>query len=521
MPKRKKTVIQEPAPPQENSATMLPGLHWIALAFALAYPAIVRLRMLALPLERDEGEYAYAGQLLLQGIPPYELVYNMKFPGTYAAYAAILGILGESVTAIRLGILLVTTITAVLLYLLGERWFGKTAGVITAAVYALLAVAPQALGVWGHATHFINLFVAAALLLLVPEKPRHLFGAGALLGVAVLMKQPAIFFAAFAFVYIAVVSTRRLRDLAALAAGGATVAILTLIALSSAGVLDRFLFWTVTYAREYASITPLEQGLEHFRMTFFPLLGYAPLLWLAALAGLILIFARGSRNERLFASGFLLAGILAVIPGLYFREHYYIVLFPALAFLAGRLARYAIPVAIAVLITIVMSVPRLVATDPDTFAKEIFGGNPFPQSREVATFLSEHTGPDDRIVVLGSEPQIYFYANRKSATGYIYAYPLMEEQPFAAQMQQEMIRQIEAAKPKYLVFVSTDASWLRKPKSDLALFTWYQQQVTSGRWIIDGAADITDAGTQFVWGEAARAYSPRGNNVIVIYRRAA
>ena len=41
----------------------------------------IRIRFLAIPLERDEGEYAYAGQLMLQGIPPYRLAYNMKFPG--------------------------------------------------------------------------------------------------------------------------------------------------------------------------------------------------------------------------------------------------------------------------------------------------------------------------------------------------------------------------------------------------------------------------------------------------------
>ena len=37
----------------------------------LALVAVARLRLLAFPLERDEGEYAYAGQLILQGIPPY------------------------------------------------------------------------------------------------------------------------------------------------------------------------------------------------------------------------------------------------------------------------------------------------------------------------------------------------------------------------------------------------------------------------------------------------------------------
>src|SRR5437764_12848791 len=53
----------------------------------------VRLRLRDMPLERDEGEYAYAGQLMLQGIPPYKLAYNMKLPGTYAAYAVIMTIL--------------------------------------------------------------------------------------------------------------------------------------------------------------------------------------------------------------------------------------------------------------------------------------------------------------------------------------------------------------------------------------------------------------------------------------------
>src|SRR5439155_22862555 len=31
----------------------------------------IRLRLLDIPLDRDEGEYAYFGQLLLRGIPPY------------------------------------------------------------------------------------------------------------------------------------------------------------------------------------------------------------------------------------------------------------------------------------------------------------------------------------------------------------------------------------------------------------------------------------------------------------------
>ena len=54
---------------------------------------------------------------------------------------------------------------------------------------------------------------------------------------------------------------------------------------------------------------------------------------------------------------------------------------------------------------------------------------------------------------LGSEPEIYFYSHRHSATGYIYTYGLMEPQKYAHQMQQEMIHEIERASPKDLMSV--------------------------------------------------------------------
>jgi hypothetical protein len=54
-------------------------------------------------------------------------------------------------------------------------------------------------------------------------------------------------------------------------------------------------------------------------------------------------------------------------------------------------------------------------------------------------------------MVIGSEPEIYFYAYRRSASGYIYMYYLTEPQRFATQMLDEMIREIEQAKPEYIL----------------------------------------------------------------------
>ena len=80
------------SPDQERA---LPIAWWLVAAGVFGLVIAIRIRLLGIPLERDEGEYAYAGRLILQGVPPYALAYNMKFPGTYAAYAAIMSIFGK------------------------------------------------------------------------------------------------------------------------------------------------------------------------------------------------------------------------------------------------------------------------------------------------------------------------------------------------------------------------------------------------------------------------------------------
>src|SRR6059058_4323110 len=93
----------------------------------------VRFRLRDMPLERDEGEYAYAGQLMLQGMPPYKLAYNMKLPGTYAAYALIMAVFGQTTEGIRFGVLVVNLATIFFVFLLARRFGGPIAGVAASA----------------------------------------------------------------------------------------------------------------------------------------------------------------------------------------------------------------------------------------------------------------------------------------------------------------------------------------------------------------------------------------------------
>src|SRR5215475_2053403 len=99
---------------------------WIIVAVMVLVAVFVRVRLRDIPLERDEGEYAYAGQLMLEGIPPYKEASNMKLPGTYAAYAVIMAVFGQTPGGIHTGLALVNAASIVLMYLIGRKLLDET-----------------------------------------------------------------------------------------------------------------------------------------------------------------------------------------------------------------------------------------------------------------------------------------------------------------------------------------------------------------------------------------------------------
>src|SRR4051794_21625289 len=105
-------------PAAANASSNSRHLAYALITLVLLLNCAIRFHLRNTPLERDEGEYAYAGQLMLQGIPPYKLAYNMKLPGTYAAYALILALFGQTPSGVHLGVLLINSVTVFLVFLL-------------------------------------------------------------------------------------------------------------------------------------------------------------------------------------------------------------------------------------------------------------------------------------------------------------------------------------------------------------------------------------------------------------------
>jgi hypothetical protein len=526
--------------------------RWTAftlVALVVLLFAGIRWRVREMPLERDEGEYAYTGQLILQGIPPYKIAYNMKLPGTYVAYAAILRTFGETAAGVHLGLLLVNGCTTVLLFFLGRQLYGDLAGETTAASYALLSTSEGVLGLAGHATHFVVLMAVAGLLFLMSARksknPAAYFTAGICMGLAFLMKQPGIAFVILGAQEVAwrgLKQSSRRRKLAMrlsiYAMGAAIPYLLTCAALYRAGVFEKFWFWTVSYARQYATSTDVPQGLKYLREVAPDLFFGAPVVWVFAAIGLLaLTIERGKGAALSFTVGLLGWSFVGVSAGLYYRNHYFILMLPAVCLLAGKAMAWIVEqlARIVRMNRLTLSTIGLAAftlglaqalyaqraiffeMSPEKIVRQEYGGNPFPEALEFGKYIKEHSEPDARVAVLGSEPEIYFYAQRRSATGYIYTYGLMEEQKFASQMQQEMIDEIEKAKPEFLVKVMVPASWLRKANSDTAILYWAEKYIGDDYRIV-GVADITRE-TTYRWDDAAEGYRPVSKYSVYLYKR--
>jgi hypothetical protein len=342
--------------------------------------------------------------------------------------------------------------------------------------------------------------VLAGTLLLLNEsdgrKFERLFVSGLLFGTGLLMKQPAVSFILFGALYLLSNDLRRncewkrilLRnltfDLGAIVPFG-----IACLFLRRAGVFDKFWFWTINYAREYGTFVPLRVGAKMFSETASEVISSTWTLWMLAGLGVIAgLWDKRMRAGAVFLIGFLAFSLAAFSAGFYFREHYYIFVLPAVSLFAG-VAISALPDLAASPSNFVRFAPLLVfctalgqpivaarkfyfEVSPVDASHLFYGGNPFLESVRVAEYVRDHTDASDTIAVLGSEPQIYFYSKRHSATGYIYTYGLMEPQSYARQMQEEMIRQIESARPKYLILIGVTGSWLRQSTSDRLIFDW-------------------------------------------------
>ena len=524
---------------------------WIALGVIIFIVTIIRIRLLDIPLERDEGEYAYMGQLILQHIPPYEIAYNMKFPGTYIMYAFFMSIFGETIQGVHIGLMIVNITTIFLLFLLTRKLVSEFAGIVAASVYALLSLSVPFLGFAAHATHYVILPAIAGTLLLYKAitegKTKLFFYSGLLLGLCPIMKQQGIFFSFFGVLLLLLQIVinressvkRNIQRFLLFVIGGIIPFLLMIVILASCGVLSKFWFWTIEYASSYVNEIHIKDAFGIFGNAVISQFKDFYFIGIIAVLGLVALFIHPKLKKNftvIFIILFFIFSFLSICPGFYFRSHYFVTLLPAIAILfsvsvdhifeisknkSSNLIKYLAFASFVIPVTIgfYAQYDYFFKYAPNMISRSIYGANPFIESINIAEYIKENSNKYDKIAILGSEPQICFYSKRHSATGYIYTYSLMEKQENSLKMQKEMASEIETAMPSYIIYVNVISSWLPEKNSESYIFDWIKTFLNNHNYKKVGIADISENLTIYKWDDECINYNPISNCYVEIFKK--
>jgi hypothetical protein len=105
-----------------------------------------------------------------------------------------------------------------------------------------------------------------------------------------------------------------------------------------------------------------------------------------------------------------------------------------------------------------------------SLARTLYGLNPFVEGESIGRYIAKHTRPEEKVLIFGSEGQILFHAERKSAWKYVFAYPLAGFHSQTLELQKEAFADIVENQPRYIVWVNLASSMVLNKNAPGYLF---------------------------------------------------
>jgi 4-amino-4-deoxy-L-arabinose transferase-like glycosyltransferase len=399
---------------------------------------LIRLPSLVHPRAIDsEAMYSVVANEIVDGGRPYIDAVERKPPLLFWTYAAIFEAAGKFNWKALHFVAVVWTLCAMAgLYVIGSELFDSNTGLIVALFYSVF----QPWWTWKNLTFdaemLMNLPIIWAWTIAFRRSASRvrpeLFPAGALLGAAFLLKQPAAIAAVPLGIYLLLPSYRASRNLTPtnsiiqatmLTLGFFVVLGSVAIVLWKQGILHDAFYWTI--ADHDVPHVFWHKGMVN-TLTF---LGAC----LPLIIGSIMSCQdksevwSGRMAERTALLGLLVASAIGAAAGARFYPHYYVQLIPPLALLAAPyyarlwsqtiqppywILRPKVTYAWLALTVVAFSIKHWTGLAPQRV--------PF----EAGRYLLTHSAPADRIFVWGQSSEIYLDARRRPACRYITTFPL-------------------------------------------------------------------------------------------------
>jgi hypothetical protein len=466
----------------------------------------IRLHTASEPLERDISTQILMGRVLADGGKMYVDTIEFKPPGMFVIWQVVHQLAGTSLHVVVWVNILVTTITMFGVYLAASaKPWGLVSGLWAVAFWALISGDMMLQANQPSNEVFMNMFMVWGMAMWLradsaQKNQWHYAAAGLLLGLFTLIK-PALF-------------TVILMVLAWMLAEGLNWEALKRRALAMLWVLLPIaILWvlTVLYFVWQGRGTELYNCLVRYGV-FYASNGRQTIpnantsIWMNILHGLstelvptyldfitplilLTIFGianglRGSeRPQALTLAGCLLGTFFAVsIPGKFFA-HYYQLYLPVLAVGAGwgvvaaakGLQRRAAGQWFGVLALVLL----LCHIIPDcqksgqTWSRLTFNGESFIEFERCGHAVNQMLKPDESFYIWGVDPSVYYYSDRRPASGIFWADRLLYG-PSKTWATQKVIADLEKSPPP-LILMEEDEKLipsLDHPASDHPVFQW-------------------------------------------------
>ncbi len=506
------------------------GFHLVTLS-AMVRGGLILILTLVLaapffdvPMQRDQGVYAACGSILLHGGAPYRDCWDTKAPMTHYTYALAQALFGINLAGPVILSAVMAALTGIVLWRVGRRWFGDGIAWSAGLAYSLLLVSIP-FDMNAQSEGFANLFIALGVWGIIGGAQDHnsrssdfsrfaTLGAGAAMAVAVLYKYTialpvaAVMAAAILNAQYSKHNTLRpsrfafhdLRFTFYLALGFLLLIAAFTLYLLSRGALGFAVEHVTFMLTEFPKVTvnptlllsPGESGPPLFYLQrTMEQLGRLPVVYAFALAGCAIAVWKRRERAGLLAV-WLISAIAVVYPQKVMTLYHWTLAFPALVLCAGALAREArrrrwVVAAIAVAVAANIGyrfyadqwlISRPYLTGQQTRA-EFFASQAVQDEIEVAEYIRDRTAPQDLIWVWGNHSIMYYWADRRSPTRFIFNSPLMAaigENEFQPRWKNEVLESLYAHPPTYIVITWYDRTWFdfKNPVEEFADIPGYQ-----------------------------------------------
>jgi 4-amino-4-deoxy-L-arabinose transferase-like glycosyltransferase len=522
----------------------------LSLLIVVLVVAAIRMPLLDIPFERDEGEYAYIAWRLGHHELPYRDWIDQKPPAVFWVYQLALSqLFGTPIRAVHIMGLLWSAASACSLFLLASRFLKPRWAAAAAVLFALLSADPSVYGTEANTELFMLLPLILSQIAFFASLTANRRGilfmilAGALTGCAGAFKQVGLvnWFFLVALHPVFATGEKRLRQTVSFAFWSAAgVAFIWSIVIAffylRHGLAD-FIYNVFTHNLEYIQAISWPQRLTNCGETLAVLWPTQAAVWLLSLACLVALFATRRIRLLLFLGGWMVSSWIGVCASGFFFAHYFQQMLPVLSVAAAlgaetlEEARFwkAFPAwSRRVMLGGLLALPPLIVIFPFVFSyspahavRKIYAGNDFEGMRILGERLAQMTNPEDRVFIFGAEPEVLFYAQRVSATRYIFLFPLYGPYRDALDKQTATANEITANRPAAALYCPGQMFFV--PGSE-QYFTGWSQSYLRSNFQVDTCLTLDPAENDHLYTGVGNQvpYVPDGQRIVgLLFKRRA